>query len=373
MSDAARTPSPWRRRLRATVFSSTALALLALAAVLVMNELDRLIADVVSPSGRTHALSGVYGPGSALETEAWSDWGASAFPVGELVRASVVADAVLIACYGVLLFRLIRRVAPDDTRSRRWGLGFVVAFIVADALEDVMLVALSFAGAASGGWVWVQVAATYLKFMAGLAVLGYLFLSRAVGDEMRKAVGRGWRGLYAQRLVAIVVGAIAVVSLLTADGVIEQLPDVYRSWIGYGGLEAVPMLATLVAFAATGTGLLWLSRGRVRRYARSKDETREKSPLLPWYLTAAAVAIVGVAIGVGQNRGIADWVPLIVFVGVLLAIPLLSLMVRRIHASSGTTGPDAIRDPDTHRDAQWARIAGDVLLIVWVALAGLGP
>ena len=362
-----------RSLLRRTVVSSTALALLALASLLVMNELDRLIADVVSPSGRTHALSGLYGFSAILETEAWGDWAASAFPVGQLVRASVLADLVFIACYAVLLVRLVRRVAVPASRSMRWGLRLVAAFVIADLAEDALLFTLTFFGAAPGWLVWVQVAATYAKFAAGIAVLGFLLLSRAVGDRLRAAAGRGWRGLYAQRLVAIVVGAIAAVSLLTADGVIEQLPDVYRSWIGYDGLEAIPVFATLLAFATTGAGLLWLARGRARRYASSQTDTRDDPPLTPWFVTAGVVAAIGVALGLGQNRGFADWLPLVAFVAALLAIPLLSLLIRRFHERWGTTAAESLRPADTHEDAVAARRVGDVLLIGWVALAGLGP
>lgn len=362
-----------RSVLRRTVASSTALALLALASLLVMNELDRLIADVVSPSGRTHALSSVYGFGAALETEAWGDWAASDFPVGQLVRASVLVDLVFIACYAVLLLRVVRRVAVPGSSSARWGVRLVAAFMIADLAEDALLFTLSFSGAPPEWLVWAQVAATYAKFAAGLAVLGFLLLSRAVGDRIRAAIGRGWRGLYAQRLVAIVVGAIAAVSLLSADGVIEQLPDVYRSWIGYDGLQALPVIATLLAFATTGAGLLWLARGRARRYASSEDDTRADAPLTPWFVTAGVVAAIGIVLGIGQNRGSADWVPLIAFLVALLAIPLLSLMIRHFHKRSGTTAADALRPSDTHEDAVSARRAGDVLLIGWVALAGLGP
>jgi len=372
VSAAASPRTVWRRRLRASVFSSVALALLALAALLVMNELDRLIADVVSPSGRTHALSGVYGPTAFLETEAWGDWAASAFPVASLIRASVLADLVLIACYTTLLVRLVRRVTREGIRVRRWGLGLVAALAIADLAEDALLVALSVPGAP--GWlVWPQVAATSAKFAAGLAVAGFLLLGREVGDRARAALGRGWRGLYAQRLVAIVVGAIAAVSLVSADGVIEQLPDVYRSWIGYGGLDALPLVATLLAFAVTGTGLLWLARGRARRYARSEYDDRPASPLLPWLVTAAVAAVVGVALGIAQNRAPADWVPLVVFVAALVAIPGSSKLIRAVRSGSDAAAPPTLRPADTHEDAVSARRAGDGLIVLWVALAGLGP
>ncbi len=359
-------------RLRASVLSSTSLALLALASLLVTNELDRLVADVVAPSGRVHALSGVYGPGAFLETEAWGDWAASAFPVGALVRAHVVADLVFIACYGALLARAVRALTPPGSRARRWGIRFVLALVVADLVEDALLFALSFPGAPA--WLaWPQVVATLAKFAAGLALLGFLFLGRTVGDRMRAGAGRAWRGLYAQRLVAIVVGAIAAVSLVTADGVIEQLPDVYRSWVGYGGLDPVPVAATLLAFAATGTGLLFLSRGRVRRYVRSASDARPESPLVPWVVAAVTAAVVGVALGAGQNEAPADWMPLAVFVGALLAIPGLSKLIRVVRARWATSAAPPLRPPDTHEDAAAARRVGDALLVFWIALAGLGP
>ncbi|PZQ88098.1 MAG: hypothetical protein DI534_11520 [Leifsonia xyli] len=372
MSTAASPRSAWRRRLRAGPFSSVALLLLALAAVIVINELDRLVGDVVSPSGRTHTLSGVYGPTSFLETEAWGDWASSTFPVGALIRASVVADLVLIACYSALLLRLVRRLTTAGTRSRRWGVRLVATLALADLAEDVLLVALSFP-AAPGWLVWPQVVATTAKFAAGLVVLGFLFLGSEVGDRMRSAVGRAARGIYAQRLVAIVVGAIAVVSLVSANGVIEQLPDVFRSWIGYQGVDPIPLLASLLAFAATGTGLLWLARGRARRYARSAIDDRPASPLLPWILTAAVTVALGIALGIPQNRSLADWVPLAVFVAALLAVPALSWLIRRVRARAGGTAPAPLRPGDIHDDAVPARRAGDGLLVLWVALAGLGP
>ncbi|QNO36806.1 hypothetical protein H4J02_09970 [Protaetiibacter sp. SSC-01] len=359
-------------RLRAGALSSTALALLALASLLVMNELDRLVGDVVAPSGRVHALSGVYGPTAFLETDAWADWAASAFPVGALVRAHLVADLVLIACSATLLVRLVRRLAPAGSPARRLGIRLVAVLVIADLLEDALLLALSFPGAP--GWlVWPQVIATLAKTAAAIVLLGFLLLGRVVGERMRRALGRAWRGLYAQRLVAIVVGAIAVVSLVTADGVLEQLPDVYRSWVGYGGLDMLPLAMTLLAFALTGTGLLFLTRGRVRRYVRSRVDDRPESPLVPWVVAAGAAAVVGVALGIAQNRSPADWVPLIVFVAALLAVAGLSWLIRVMRARGGARPTPPLRPPDTHDDAVAARHAGDVLIIGWVALAGLGP
>lgn len=361
------------RALRASVFSSVALVVVALGAWVAMNELDRLIADVVSPSGRTHALSGLFGPGAALETEAWGDWAAAAYPVEALIRAHLAIDLVFIACYATLLRRLVRRVAAEGSRSRRWGLRLAAAVVVADLLEDAMLLWLGFLGADAGWLVWLPVVATCLKWAAIVAMLGFLLLSTVVGDRMRTAAARILRGLYAQRLVAIVVGAIAVVSLVSADGVIEQLPDVYRSWFGYAGFEVWPLVATLVAFALTGTGLLWLTRGRARRYAGSADDIRPPSPLLPWLVTAGVVAVLGVALGLGQSTGVADWVPLVVFVGALLLIPGVSQLVRVARARGRVSVPDPLRPADTHAHAVSARRVGDALLILWVALAGLGP
>ena len=361
-----------RGRLRASVFSSTSLALLALASLLVMNELDRLVSDVVSPSGRAHAFSGVIGPTAFLETEAWADWSASAFPVAALVRASLVADLVFIACYTTLLVRLVRRLAEHTPTSGRWGLAFAAALAGADLVEDALIAALTVPG--TPGWlVWPQVVATLAKWAAVLVVLAYLFLAPGVGDRMRAATARAWRGVYAQRIVALVVGAIAVVSLVTADGVIEQLPDVYRSWLGYGGLDPVPLVATLLAFALTGTGLVWLTRGRVRHYARSRVDDRPPSPLMPWVVVGLAAGVVGVALGIPQNRSAADWVPLAVFVAVVLAIPGVSLLIRMLRARGRVGSAPPLRPPDTHDDAVSARRAGDVLLVLWTALAGLGP
>ncbi len=113
-----------------------------------------------SPSGRTHALSGVFGLGAALETEAWGDWAASAFPVELFVRAHIVVDLLFIACYGAAA-------AADRSGDRRRhaqplrGVVFVAAFAIADLLEDMLLFTMSLLGGGAGWLVWLQVGATY--------------------------------------------------------------------------------------------------------------------------------------------------------------------------------------------------------------------
>ncbi|AYF98475.1 hypothetical protein [Protaetiibacter intestinalis] len=368
MSDAAAQRTAWGRRLRRGPFSSAALGVLGLAALLVIHELDRLIADVLTPSGRTHALSEVTGVGAFFETEAWGDWAGADFPVGALVVASIVADLVLVACYAVLLLRLVDHVTGADAAGRRVGRILVGALVAADLLEDALVVVLALLPAPPVWLAVLQAAASTLKFLAILVFAVFALLGRAMGAPARAALGRAWRGGYAQRLVAIAVGAIAAVSLISADGVLEQLPDAYRSWIGYDGLALGPMAATLFAFAATGTGLFWLARGRARRYDGSGHDARPPAPLAPWLLVAAVVAALGVALGIPQNRP-ADWVPLGAFLAVLVAIPLVSLWLRR----RARHEPPPLRHADISDDAGTARRAGDVLLACWVALAGLGP
>lgn len=362
----------WTRILRVAT-SSTVLATLAVACFITMNELDRLIADVVSPAGRAHSFVGVFGFTSLAETEAWGDWARSEYPIGRLLLTHTVVDLVFIACFGSLFWRMIRRLDAENPGRPR-GRRVLVALIALDLIEDVLLAVLAaplvhdHAAAAPPAALASLQAWTSVAKWAALVIFAIIVLfSGRTGERARAVLVRARQGLYAQRLVAIVVAAIAVVSIVGADGVIEQMPDVYRSWVRIDGLDWVPMSWSFGAFAITGLGLWWLARGRARRYFASAVDERPPARLLPWLLTATAAAVLGAVLSGPHNTGWADWVPLGVFVGALLLIPAVSRALRK------SAHVEPLREPDVRALAPTARRVGDALVTVWVAIAFLGP
>ncbi len=83
-----------RLALRRSIGSSTALGALALAALIGMNELSRLIGEVLATDGHSHSLADVIGLGAGAELEAWVDWRSAAFSTSAFIVVHAALDLV---------------------------------------------------------------------------------------------------------------------------------------------------------------------------------------------------------------------------------------------------------------------------------------
>ena len=382
-----------RSLVRRTVGSSTALALCAVALLIAMNETDRLVGRVLGADGHTHTLDTIIGVGAATEFEAWRDWSGAAFSPEPLIVFFALCDLAFIACYAVLLRRLVASaIAATNRRSAdasapattTAGHRMVGILVVLDVLENIGLLVLATALPTAGtppldAVTVVLVAATYLK-LGTMAVLAlYLVLGTAAGAPVRRAVSRGLAALYAQRLSLIAVLGIGAVSLISADGVLEQVADVYRGWVQYPAsgkspvpqLDSWPIVFAVTAFLITGAGLFVLGRQRARHYRRRLAARDERPPVLhyPWLAAAGGVLLVAVIVGVATAGRSVDALTVGLFTGAIAAIAVVSLVIRR----TGIAIDPPLLPLALGRRGGDVALAGDLLVVGWIAIWALGP
>jgi len=382
-----------RPLLRRTAGSSTALGLLAVALYITMKETERLISDVLGGGGHTHDLGSMIGLSAGAEFEAWRDWGAAAFSPGPLIVFHTLVDLGFIVCYFVLLRRLvlstiaaanIRRTDDAPPFTPTAGLRMVGILVGFDLLEDAMLLVLGGALPTAGtpaldAATVVLVGATYLKLGAAAVLVLYLVLGTVVGALVRRVVSRSLAALYAQRLSLIAVLAIAAVSLISADGVLEQVADVYRGWVQYPvsgtswvpQLDGWPIVFAFLAFTIIGAGLFALGRQRARHYRRRASAVDERPAVLhyPWLAAAGGVVVVALLVGLLSGGTAVDPLTVGIFAGVIAAIPLVSLAIRR----SGMAIGEPLLPLALGRRGGDVELAGDLLVVAWIGVWALGP
>jgi len=130
-------------RIRRTIGSSTALVVLGLTALLAMNELSRLIGEVLAADGHTHTLAAVIGLGAGSELDAWADWRSAAFSPMAFIVAHSLVDLLFVTAYGVLGYRLFRFGELSTGRSAARPLVLLYSVIAFDLLEDLLVVTLA--------------------------------------------------------------------------------------------------------------------------------------------------------------------------------------------------------------------------------------
>jgi hypothetical protein len=378
-------------RLRRSLFSSTALALLAVAFQIIRGELDRLVGEVLSADGHTHTLGDVTGFGAAAQTNAWGAWkSASAASSAEaFVAISAVFDILLIGCVAILVFRLIlfsveswNSAHPGPTVSLAKAAGVLLTAIVLSLVADLLVLVLDLASTTVDWLAVVLAVISYLRLAALVLLALQLLLSEVMGSVVRRFLILAIRAIYAQRLVVIVVFAVGALSLLPLPNLFEQISDVYRGWVTYpasGGFLPTfpgPVIATLVldfvAFALTGLSLFALGRQRARHYAQlTATDDRPDGGYGSWVIFALAVAIVALVIGLLTHGASVDILVVSIFVVAVLAVPGVSAIIRMIVGNRSLGQPFLKTNLVSH--AREVRVAGDLLVAVWIAIWVLGP
>ncbi|WP_298752096.1 hypothetical protein [uncultured Serinicoccus sp.] len=299
-----------------------------------------------------------------------------------LVGLWLGVDVVLAVTYGLLLSSLLSRVVARGAvqpgaplRMLTWPRPWLVWLAVAaDVLENVLL-ALLVLGPASeappGLLVPITAWTSALKWVLLLAVagqLGYALLGTPAG---RTWLSRRGRAVYAQRFSALAFAPVAVLALVPGSGILDQLPDIQRTWFATGdGRTAVPgwvhaLLASALLLLIT-LGLVLLGRliadNVARRVVGASDLAPRPAPALRQWLFGPAVVVVlwgwaGLA-GTGEVR----WGWTLAFVAVPVLIVLGSWVTTR--RAPALVGPPP-RTYDAATAAQVRRV-GDIL-----ALSGL--
>ena len=296
---------------------------LSLAALVGMAQIGAIVQEV-TPDG-AFSVTTLYGPGQVVSSLAATsgalDAWAKAAQFGLLpgwLYLHLIFDILFIVGYGGLGFTLL---LPRERDPLTWYL--LVAVIAADGQEDVaaavaftriidhdphvfaLTLALHLATAAK--WLTVLVFAVRLAFVAW--------------DYARGAIGHAFSALWEQRFSVVVVVLLAVLAASRGPDVFEQMPDVQRSWLtwpaGMGWVHAAVALAAQLLLA-----LLLLCLGRMRTVrAREKFSARdERENPSYWLWVLPPLLLTGLAVGLrwANDAEIGWW-----RFGVAVAIPTL--------------------------------------------------
>ena len=369
------------------------LLVFAVAALIVMVEIDRVTAQFVSPAGQGFSATEVQGPLALTQLTAWQGWHTALLgaPIG-LLGAHLILGALFAATSGWLAWRWLAAFA----RQRRW----LLLLLGLEAVETVLLTAALIRLGTLGDdqrfdstfATLVAVGAT-AGWAAAAALVVSLLRDGGARRGIRMLLARLRGALYAQRLSLIVVGALAAIALIPLPEVLEQLPDIERSWFddpaSFGGAicALIVTLAVALSFFFVGrkrSELYWqaLVEGRApggpRRYDGAGDQNRWTGPgYLLWFAVPGIVAIAALYVLIAGRPELIDptmWV----FLGLSVGVPGISLVMdllarRAARRSPGRPIVEKDADPaDPDRPAALDIVrAGDVLAALVVVVAGL--
>lgn len=367
---------------------STALAVVIAASIATMGEIDRLIAQVVSPAGDSWRLRDVVGFTPWAAFEAWPAWATNEFQeVTTLIAAHAIVDLAFIAAYLVAGLYLIRYCVAfgmpggkldDSRRAKRRELWILLGVLVAaDAAESLTVILLT-VRPPSPVLIGVQVALTVLKWIMVGVLLARILFGETLRIPMKDAVIRVWSGVYGQRLGAVLVIAVAVLTIVSAGGVQDQLPDVYRALIRYPADQTQPLsfnsgpaLAAAAVAIVGAIGLFYF--GRQRGYQYSQPSPSRPASLPAWAYTALAIAIIAIVTTAAVARVSFDEWNLSILLLVLAAVPAASSLIRWWLRRHSEVMPDPFIKADTRRRAEQVFRAGDVIVGAWISLVLLAP
>lgn len=354
-----------------------ALCVLLLAAVIAMAETDRLVAGSLGDGGRSRTLAQTIGPLALRYTDAWQVWasvpGLGGAKVGWWILGQVVLDAGFVACYALLLWRLfagVNRVRfavlllVTAEVAEAIALSIGAAWLVGGALGDAP-------GDAGPPWVaGVEGGVASVKWVLVLLVVVLTVASPTVRQRIWRATVLMARALYTQRLSAVIVLFLGVLSLVPLANIWDQLPDVERSWTDRLVIADGHFWTAVGSSFLVAAGLLILGRARTElAWQLQVQRTVPSAPAaVTWWLIGPAAAIVGATL-LGWGAGFVDGQVLVIFVAVPVALVAGSLLLRALRV------PLWVRHPPARRNVRLAVYVwrmGDALALLLLAVAGLG-
>ena len=357
-----------------------------LGALIMVLEIDRLIAGSLSRDGASSPLGGVISPLALTERDAWEAWASSTAAGGSIpfyIVASVLLDIAIVFTYFWAFSKVITRMTQVRQSAARTTLWVAVWAEIAEGVllsGGAVLLGLggSFSAFAQAELFGIVVAlASTLKWLA-LAVLVVLLLR----DHTEGVPNSGSRGYLAElvrrlsqafwvhRLSSFLVLLLFLLACIPSDEVLDQLPDVQRQWVGleWAGLGhafAAGVAVLLAAFCA-----LALGRARTRALVSARQGfavsgvTTTGRDLIWWFAPIA----VWVALYLLTWATTGDWLPswiAIVFVGIP-AVVLLSYW--RNFQRPWPVEPR----PDLGLRARYAWLVGDATAVMIIGIGGLG-
>ncbi|MFE5672013.1 hypothetical protein ACFQ58_10450 [Agromyces sp. NPDC056523] len=360
---------------------------LLLAAFIIVLEIDRLIAGSLSQDGRSSPLGSVIGPFALASREAWGYWASNAAAgtgsVAWLIGISVAVDLLIIVIYVWIFRRLIRRMTEARRSAARAVLWTAVGFEVA---EFVLLVAgailLAVAGPAHeivrAEWFGVLVALASTGKWVFLVLLVVLLLRDHV-EGVRRSGSRGFiaelavrigQALWVHRLSAFLIALLFLFACIPSDGVLDQLPDIQRQWVGIGLPGLGHAIAAGVAVGVAALCALVLGRARSRALVSAADGFNPQSVPTSgrdviWWLVPIGIWVVLFLFTLWTTSE-ADFAPI---AAVFLAIPAVVIASYFVTAWWPSNIEGRVDYPVR---AEYAWLIGDVTAAATVGIGGLG-
>jgi hypothetical protein len=352
----------------------------SLAALVGMGQAGAIVQEVI-PTGAI-SVTTLYGPGQLLSTDFsaaaayLNAWGAAAAQFGSLpvwLYLHLLFDVLFIVGYGLLGFSLLPGEDEQPARLLLWAL-------IAANLAEAAIAAAAYGVIAARGHVpsvlgVILHVATMLKWLAALALLVHVAYRIWDNDRARRATRYLFWALWEQRFSVVVVVFLAVVAAGRGADVLEQMPDVQRSWLtwppGMGWVHAAVAAAAQLLLALL---LVFLGRMRTWRAVQkfSGQDTRRDPRYLMWIVPPAVLA--GLALVLRLVRVEIGWWRLAVAVGVPVLIAAVSRVIALVHPQMPSLGhPLPEVSPETAAErVDSVRTAGDALAVAVVAVTGLG-
>jgi hypothetical protein len=297
---------------------------LSLAALVGMAQIGATVQEAV-PTGAI-SVTALYAPGqiasgwagTSVPLDAWADASRQYGLLGVWLYLHLGFDVLFIAGYAMLG----RTLLPKKSESERITRLMLWALVAADCLEDLAAVPAFIRIIGHHHAVFpvtvVLHIATILKWVAALVFL--VRLAFVAWDSARGAIGHAFSALWEQRFSVVVVVFLAVLAAGRGPDVLEQMPDVQRSWLTWpAGMGWVHAAVAVIAQLLLAVLLLALGRMRTLRANEkfSGVDTRGHPDYLPWLLFPAALAVLALVLWVTDGAEIQS-----VRLGVALGVPL---------------------------------------------------
>ncbi|MFC5061563.1 hypothetical protein [Actinomycetospora atypica] len=366
-------PKPHTTRSVAVLMSTVGVAIGLLLALL---EIDRLIASIPDQSARVASLGEVTGPMALSVADRWARWAPNPdvpVSVAELARIYASIDFVFIVAYAFGFFLLLRR----GWLSRVAVVALTVV-VTADLVENAILLwVLDPDLSDTSGLVRYAIATSAtVKWVALLSAVVAIVRNERTRAVLARAARLAGTGLRWQRVTAVALALLAVLSLVPLGDLFDQLPDVQRQW-----LDSLPGLARQLGAAALSTALFTVAAfyvGRRRSERAHKfyvsHEELDESPLVGWLVVLALFGAVGgsVLVAVGGDGRWIDHRQIWTFLSVVLGAVVVSVFFRCLGPRTQKWAPrvDISAEEDDGR-AQAVRWTGDVLAIATLVIGCL--
>lgn len=376
------------------------LATLAIAAMIVLLEIDRIL-GAVTVDGRSHTMGAVFGPVSGLSAAAaaFNDWAtvSGVIPIRHLVITYLVVDLAFIGIYCGLLVGFRERLkyawtggrAPKGS-ERGWLIAWpaIVWLAVADLAEDGFTLGLAVslpsqplqdAVWAASQWLTVPLFVfTWAKRLGVLVVTGSMIYGLVTLPRAKERWRRWVVAVKMQRFSLILVILMSVLMIFPGPNIFDQASDIERTWL-LDGTWTTGLRHFLGAFLAFGLLTLLLVRLGDLRSVRArtiypdiepgttapKPDNRRPSKAKWWLFTAGAIAGVGFVLWL---TGLAR--PNVPALSAVVAVPAvigaLDWFVNR--RSTPEVGQNPLVYPGAARSVQ---VVGDVVALSVGAVLGL--